>query len=442
MHALTLAAIAICTALVLVLPPRGPAWSQQAGIAGTDAARAVHADAYSKPAAHLRSAERERFAQGEKLFRQRWVVAPSAFGRWGRGPLSNGEACTDCHAGNGRGRPPLDAGEPLRSGLVRLGLGPVHASGPHPRYGNQLQFQGILGTVPGEGEAYVDWIDSRSTLSDGTVVALRRPRVRFASLTLGDIGADTHTSLRVAPPLIGLGLLAAVPLAALEEIEEQQRAQRISGRLHRLRAGAGRFGFKAAQADLRGQIATALHADLGVTSSIYPAQDCMPAQEACNAVPGPDAPEISDEELALLEEYLTGLSPPEGRDTGHPAVQRGARLFAHIECAACHRPALPLDGHRAALAYSDLLLHDLGEDLADGLPEGAAGPQEWRTAPLWGLGLSGDVNGHAFLLHDGRARSIEEAILWHGGEAQRAREAYRALPRAAREDLDAFLRSL
>jgi CxxC motif-containing protein (DUF1111 family) len=409
-----------------------------AGRASVQGAASDEADALSLPRADLTSAQRARFEQGRRLFLRRWSVAPSAFGQWGRGPLSNGEACTDCHAYGGRGRPPMAAAEPLRSGLVRLGVRSAATVLPHPAYGDQLQNQGVLGRVPAEGEAQVDWVEHAVAFADGTVTRLREPRVRLVNLAYGALDAETVAALRVAPPLFGLGLLDAVPRTALEAIARQQAATATPGRVHRMHDGVGRFGHKATQPSLRHQIAMALHADLGVTSSLRPSENCMAAQGECRAFPATGRPEIGDDELDRLEDYLRGIAIPVRRNTADVEVRHGERLFAELGCAACHVPELPLGSERRIGPYSDLLLHDLGPGLADGLPEGDAGPADWRTAPLWGLGL----HREAALLHDGRARSLEEAVLWHGGQAQRSRDGFRRLSAADRRALLAFLGSL
>ncbi len=411
--------------------------------------------AYAQPGPLPGSQQQALFRRGEQLFRQRWVVAPSALGRWGRGPLSNGEVCTDCHAGNGRGRPPLAPDEPLRAMTLRLSV-PGDPPRSHPAYGDQLQYQGVLGRVPGEGEATIVWHESAVTLSDGTRVQLRRPQVQLLGLNYGPIEARVLLSARVAPAVFGLGLLEGVPESALLELAEQQLAHAMQGRLNRVpdvdagRALAGRFGLKANQATIRSQIATALHADLGVITPSFPEENCTAVQRECREIPPGARPELNAAEVDALEFYLRMLAPPARREPDTVEVQQGQRLFAQAGCAVCHAPelhtgeqaAVPQLARRTIRPYTDLLLHDLGEGLSDGRPDFEAGPRDWRTAPLWGLGLSQAVNGHAWLLHDGRARSIEEAILWHGGQAHRAREGYRAMTAAQRAALAAFVRSL
>ena len=428
-----------------------------------DAARALDssriADAADQAYAHAGpladAAQQVLFEQGSQLFRQRWVVAPSALGLWGRGPLSNAEVCTDCHANNGRGRPPQAPDEPLRSMLLRLSVG-GEVPAPHPVYGGQLQHQGVLGRVPGEGEAYLTWVESAVVLSEGEVISLRRPEIRLAELNYGPIEASTRRSPRLAPAVFGLGLLEAVPESQLLEVAQAQRARGVEGRINRVpelasgRALPGRFGLKANQPSLRQQIAAAAHAELGLTSVLFPEENCTAAQRECRAFPRGATPELSTAQLDALEFYLRLLAAPARRNVDDDSVQQGERLFARAGCNACHVPALrtgttaalPQLAERTIHPYTDLLLHDLGAALADGRPDFAAGPRDWRTPALWGLGLSAAVNGNAFLLHDGRARSVAEAILWHGGQATEARDAYRAMSRAERAALNAFVDSL
>jgi CxxC motif-containing protein (DUF1111 family) len=385
---------------------------------------------------------RQRDERGRQLFQQRWVVAPSILGQWGRGPTSNAEACTDCHADYGRGAPPEGPDEPMRSMLLRLST-PGPGARPHPAYGVQLQPQGILGKVPAEGEASIEWIVETATLGDGTAVELRRPRVKVSHLAFGDLGADTLLSARVAPRVTGLGLLEAIPDAELLALAELDRGDGIHGHVNRVpdRIDAtmrlGRFGLKANEPSIRQQIAVAMHEDLGVTSSVFPEENCPPVQQACARQPSIPQPELSDGQLNDLAYHLRSLAPPTRRETADPTVSRGEALFADINCGACHLPRIAgLD----ARPFTDLLLHDLGDGLADGRPDYDAGPRDWRTAPLWGLGQA-ETDGSR-LLHDGRARTIEEAILWHGGEAEAAKARYARLPRDDREALIRFLSTL
>jgi CxxC motif-containing protein (DUF1111 family) len=388
-------------------------------------------------------ARRERDERGRRVFEQRWVVAPSSLGPWGRGPTSNGEACTDCHADHGRGAPPESPDEPMRSMLLRLSVPGPGTPQPHPAYGWQLQPQGVLGMVPAEGEAMVEWTVEVAALGDGSLVELRRPRVHVRGLAFGDLGAETAMSARVAPPLAGVGLLEAIPESELVASSDRDPGDGIRGRVNRVpdRASGGttigRFGLKANEPSLRQQVAAALHEDLGVTSSLFPEENCPPAQLACARQPSIPRPEIRDDALDDLAFHVARIPPPARRGTSDPAVARGESVFHAINCSGCHLPRVAgLD----AQPFSDLLLHDLGEGLADQRPDFEAGPRDWRTAPLWGLGRAVDAGSR--LLHDGRARSVEEAILWHGGEAEAAKSRYARLPRDAREALVRFLSTL
>lgn len=393
------------------------------------------------PPAGLDAEQRTLFEAGAREFEQRWVVAPSPFGSWGRGPTSNGESCIDCHVGGGRGHPPASDDEPLRAGLLRIGIPGRDAHGaslPHPAYGDQLQFQGVLGKVPGEGEVHVRWRTHAVAFADGQIATLRRPVIELRDLRFGALGKDVQLSLRIAPPLAGVGMLQAIG----ESDSQAPRTRDAHGRTnavwdHRAqRSARGRFGWKANQPSLRQQIASALLNDLGVTSDLFPEENCPPVQSACRAFPRSGAPEAKPGQLDAIESFLRWLPPPPRRDVEDRQVRAGERLFDAAGCAGCHVPDMP-GADPGARPYTDLLLHDMGEGLADGRPDFAAGPRDWRTPPLWGIGRD-----EGPFLHDGRARSLAEAILWHGGEAHPARERFRTMAADDRAALLAFLRSL
>ncbi len=417
------------------------------------------AQAYSLPAPGLDAAQLEKFSNGRQEFNQHWVVLPVIGGKWGRGPTSNGEECVGCHLGNGRGRAPDSADEPLGSMVVRLSIPGEEAHGgpmPHPNYGDQLQEQGELGRIPAEGESAISWREHEEVLADGTRVTMRSPTVSFRKLRFGPLGSQVLTSMRVAPPVIGAGPLDAVPASALLEIAARQQQLGLNGRPNYVWDAAaqatsvGRFGWKANLPDLRQQIAVAYLNDMGVTTPLFTRDNCPPIQTACR---NRDTGTIPEQHRLPFEEilfYSRTLGVPAQRNAGDPVVIQGERFFAQARCSACHvaelrtgdYPELPRLANQVIRPYTDLLLHDMGEGLADGRPDFLAGPRDWRTAPLWGLGLSKTVNGNASLLHDGRARTLAEAVLWHGGEAEASREAFRAMPKADREALFAFLNSL
>ncbi|WP_448208345.1 di-heme oxidoreductase family protein [Azospirillum sp. sgz302134] len=380
----------------------------------------------------------------------------------GLGPTYNRLSCAACHVKNGRGEPPQGPEDPLRAMLVRLSVPGTDDHGgpkPHPAYGDQLNDNAIPG-VPAEGRAFFAWRDRSEHLEDGTPVTLRAPELRFANLAFGPLGDDVMTSPRVGPPVFGLGLLEAVPEADILALAAAQAAEGVvAGQPNRVwdrRAGApalGRFGLKANQPTVRQQIAGAFVGDLGITTSLYPAPNCPEAQAACAAAvvaqEGPQ-PELSDALFETIHLYTLALQPPERRNADDPAVRRGEALFTDAGCARCHVPALataehpilPGLGGRTIHPYTDLLLHDLGEGLADGRPDYQATGRQWRTAPLWGLGLVPLIADAPSYLHDGRARTPLEAVLWHGGEAASSAAAVRALSTTDREALLAFLASL
>lgn len=373
----------------------------------------------------------------------------------GLGPLFNRNACSTCHPRGGRGAAPEGPDEPLLTALVRLSVPGRSENGgplPHPRYGGQLNTRGLRG-VPAEARVEIAYETIAGRYSDGTVYELRRPIVSFAEPVYGTLD-DSLTSLRVGQPVYGLGLLEAVSSDTIEAWADpdDRDGDGISGRVNQVWSVArgkrvpGRFGWKANEPDLVQQTASAFLGDIGITTPFFPDHDCGEAQKACLAANSPDR-ELTAEKVVEVADYLRSIAPPSRREGG--ASEAGQALFVGAGCGNCHRPGFGtvisekpyLNGQRVD-AYTDLLLHDMGEGLADGRPDFDASGREWRTPPLWGLGLVEAVHGRFALLHDGRARSIEEAILWHGGEAEAAREAFRAMSSVDRATLVDFLRSL
>ncbi len=436
----------------------GTALAQDDGVTVAGTGR----DTLGLPIPALAPAHRDAFARGRSLFRQAWLIAPSAEqpDLDGLGPVFNRLSCLACHVKNGRGAPPDGADDVMRTTLVRLsvpgdGDGTGAAPRPHSAYGEQLNPDAIPG-VPAEGKATLVWHPVTTTLDDGTVVALRTPELRFRDLAFGPLGDDVRTSVRMAPPVHGLGLLDAVPDAVILEAADpdDRDGDGVSGRPNRVpdiasgRLLIGRFGLKANQTTLRQQIAGAFLGDIGITSPLFPTENCTPAQTACAAAANGGTPELTAADLDAITLYSAALAVPARR--ADPAAERGEALFTAIGCAACHRPtlttgpypALPALENRSIHPYTDLLLHDMGPGLADGRPDFQASGSEWRTPPLWGLGLAGVAGDGAFYLHDGRARTLTEAILWHGGEGAAASGRFRALPAADRASLLAFLNTL
>ena len=419
-------------------------------------------------------AERELdFHLGAALFGKLWVTAPSATrASDGLGPLFNARSCLGCHPGNGRGAPRGDT-DPGASGMVlRLSVAgelPAElaaiegylATLPHPQLGEQLQDFAIAGQVP-EGRLAIRYTEIPVPLAGGQSASLRRPDYSLDPA----LPAGTLTSPRIAPPMIGLGLLEAIPEADILAAADPGDADGdgISGRAatvwsRELGAPAlGRFGWKAGHATLADQVASAFALDIGISNPLYPGGwgDCTGAQGNCReAAHGEDAGlreglELDSTGLALTTHFAAALAVPERRDIAGREVLRGKEMFHAAGCAACHRPKhvtarLPEDPARSfqlIWPHTDLLLHDMGEGLADHRPEATASGREWRTPPLWGIGLTRAVSGHTLYLHDGRARSLLEAILWHGGEAQPARDAVAGMDPEDRAALIRFLESL
>nr|WP_298114737.1 di-heme oxidoredictase family protein [uncultured Pseudomonas sp.] len=472
-------------------------------------------NAFSLPSANLAPSRRLDFSVGNSFFRNPWVMAPATTtARDGLGPLFNTNACQNCHIKDGRGHPPEPDALSAASMLVRLSLpaGDEHAAiierlgvVPEPTYGGQLQDMANPGVAP-EGKVRVSYSPQVVKFADGYSVKLRRPTLEISQLGYGAMHPDTRFSARIAPPMIGLGLLEAIPESAIlaNADPDDSNADGISGRANRVwdhsqqRTVLGRFGWKAGQPTLNQQNAEAFANDMGLTSALVPQDNCSASQSACRAAPnGGDsrplenvgeaaetrqkqarkrslravnehsepvfnavsatqvvlqqpASEVSDNILASILFYTRNLGVPARRDVDEPQVIAGKNLFHAAGCQGCHTPqfttaadaAEPELANQKIRPYSDLLLHDMGEALADNRSEFLANGREWRTPPLWGLGLSEAVNGHTQLLHDGRARNPLEAILWHGGEADAAKQRVLTFSADERAALLAFLNSL
>ncbi|MCC6766138.1 MAG: thiol oxidoreductase [Deltaproteobacteria bacterium] len=418
-------------------------------------------NAFGQPAPNLPFGERPDFFTGNALFNRNWVTAPSStVGSDGLGPIFNAASCSACHFKDGRGRPPIADGEAFESLVVRLSVPGDDASGgsvADPRYGRQLGNRSILG-VPAEGAPRLVYEERAGSYDDGAPYRLRAPHLAIDALAYGPLAPDVLTSVRTAQQIVGLGLLAAVDEATLlaHADPDDGDGDGISGRPNlvwdrrRGEPAVGRFGWKASTPTIEQQTAGAFVGDIGITSPLFESEDCTAAEAACADAPNGGVPEIDQLKLDLVTFYVTLLAVPARRDVDDPIVRRGEALFAASGCASCHVPTLatgelagfPAVSGQTIHPYTDLLLHDLGPDLADGRPDHLASGSEWRTPPLWGLGLVLTVNDHLFLLHDGRARGFAEAVLWHGGEATSAREAFRALPADDRAALVRFLESL
>ncbi len=404
------------------------------------------ASAYENPAPNLSADELERHLAGDVAFEATFVSAPAEVNP-GLGPVFNNNSCAKCHVRNGRGLAITgheSLGSPL---LVRVSLaeGEPGAPGgpiPVPGLGTQIQDHAIYG-YEAEAEVVLGWIEEAGSYGDGAPYSLRRPELQITLADDSPLPAEVMTSPRIAPPVFGLGLLEAVPedqIAALVD-ENDDDGDGISGRANRVwhvdsgQSVLGRFGWKANNPDLVQQAAGAYADDMGVTSPMFPEPD--------------QSSDIDEETMLSAAFYTQTLAVPRRGDLDDTEVQHGEGLFYDLGCQGCHVDEFTTGDHPIAALrdqlihpYTDLLLHDMGPELADGRPDFLASESEWRTPPLWGIGLTERVLPMAGYLHDGRARSLAEAILWHGGEAEAARDGYRELPASDREALLAFLRSL
>jgi CxxC motif-containing protein (DUF1111 family) len=437
--------VAIAAASALACSRQDAPWQDDAYFAGdqrpggattvTDAT----ATGLGRTVRNLEPSRWARILDGKRLFQRVWSAQA------GLGPLYNAASCAECHFHDGRGGPPSERDPDVRL-LTRLAAGPS----AHPIYGGQLSERAGPG-MRREGALSVRYRSERGALPDGSAYELRRPDYQLRDLGWGEAGRMA-LSPRMPASLAGLGLLEAIPVDAILAAADPADADRdgISGRpswVPDARTGGralGRFGWKAGQPGVEQQIATALREDMGLTSWLRPRSGCTPAQRGCGD--RDRTGEVSDDQLDSLTTYVRLLGVPARRAD----ASRGRRQFTAAGCAGCHTPRqvtgpvalFPELAGQVIYPYTDLLLHDMGAGLSDGVAENRASGSEWRTPPLWGLGLLPVIHGRLRLLHDGRARSVEEAILWHDGEARTSRRRYAALPRADRQALVAFVESL
>jgi CxxC motif-containing protein (DUF1111 family) len=433
------------------------------------------ADAFSLPSGNISFAKELDFKVGNGFFTKLWVSAPSStLASDGLGPLYNARSCQRCHLKDGRGHPPEATDDNAISMFLRISvpggseqamaeIEDYIATQPDPTYGGQLQDFGLAGQ-PAEYRLQIAYSEVEIPLSDGETASLRQPSYTAADLGYGPLGAGAMLSPRVAPQMIGLGLLEAIPAADIltQTDPEDADGDGISGRANIVWSAQykmpmlGRFGHKAGMPTIREQSAAAFAGDIGISSPLFAAPwgDCTAAQDACRSAPHGDQDErgfeIDSEAMDLVTFYSRNLGVPARRDVEDKTVLRGKKVFYQTGCTACHTPKYvthrlkdqPEQSFQLIWPYTDMLLHDMGEGLADHRPEARATGIEWRTAPLWGIGLTQQVSGHSYFLHDGRARSLLEAVLWHGGEAAAQQKAVIDMPKADRDALIRYLESL
>ncbi len=396
-------------------------------------------EAFSHPAANLTAEQRMTFQLGRGPFNFIW--APPQLGR-----LFNNAACLGCHGGNGRGKSLVMRGQELGSeALVRVSLSDGEPSTPGgnvpvPGFGEQLQDH----TTSGLPEVFLEvtWAESVTYYGDGTPQPMRLPTVTISLPNVNDPLPPWMVSYRQALPLHGLGLLEAIPeetLAALEDPDDAD-GDGISGRRNIVfdsiaqTMATGRFGHKANVAHLIDQVAGAFVNDMGLTNKVFPEDD--------------DTRDVNDDQLDQVTFMVSTIAVPAAAPRSSDAL-RGKTLFTQFQCASCHIPTLETGDHpipqlanQTIHPYTDMLLHDVGDLLTDARPDHLAIGTEWRTPPLWGIGLTHTVQQGTTFLHDGRARTLEEAILWHGGEAEAAQQAFRNAKKTDRDALIRFLESL
>jgi CxxC motif-containing protein (DUF1111 family) len=459
-------------------------------VGGSGTVYATGRNAFSFPLADLSDAERTRFVIGNSFFKRNWVEAPaSTTARDGLGPHFIARSCAGCHAMDGRGAPPEwrntlgPEPEPTVALLFRLSVpgiaDPQQGVVPEPTYGDQFNNAAIQGVKP-EGRVEIRTEPIHGRFADGTRYTLQKPIYTLTGLNHGPMASNVMISPRIAPQMIGLGLIEAIPEREILANARDQAAAGgpIRGTPNRVwdavaqKEVIGRFGWKANTGSVAHQTAGAFNGDMGITSPVFWRESCTAAQKDCLAAPHgggqrggskglvasgaatAEQPEIDEDTLAQVVFYTATLAPPARRQPSDPQVLRGQALFAQAQCATCHRPSYttgeavfprlstPRVSGQRIWPYTDLLLHDMGPDLADGRPDFLASGNQWKTPPLWGIGLFKDVNGHQRLLHDGRANGVLEAVLWHGGEAQAAKERVLQFNAADRAALVKFVESL
>ncbi len=434
---------------------------------GSTTVNKFDSNAFSLPSANLAPTRRLDFSVGNSFFRSPWVIAPATTtSRDGLGPLFNTNACQNCHIKDGRGHPPAPDAVNAVSMLVRLSVlgtdadaGVLAKKGivPEPVYGGQLQDMAVPGVAP-EGRVRIAYTSIPVTFADGSVVELQQPKLQITDLGYGPMHPDVLLSARVAPPMIGLGLLEAITEQDIlaHEDPDDHNGDGIRGRANRVWSheaqalAVGRFGWKAGQPSLRQQNADAFFNDMGLSTPLLSGSACTEQQVDCLAAPHGGEPEVNEKIEAQVLFYSRNLAVPARRNPDNPQVLEGKKLFQQANCQSCHTPrfvtakeaAEPELAEQVIFPYTDLLLHDMGDGLADQRSEFQASGRDWRTPPLWGIGLTEAVSGHTRFLHDGRARNLMEAVLWHSGEAETAKQQVLKFSQSERQALLAFLNSL
>ncbi len=439
----------------------------------------VNKQSFSHPSANLSEEKKLPFRVGRAFFKRIWVSSPaSTTSSDGLGPLFNAKSCMRCHINNGRGHTPSfdQKHQNAVSMVLKLSIDPITEEQKEliashklshiaePTYGGQLQEFAVQG-LKAEGRFKINYTDLVMPLADGTRVTLRQPSYLITDLKYGPLSPNTLISPRVAPQMIGMGLLELIPEKTLSSLADplDQDQDGISGKTNKVwdpllnKVSIGRFGWKAGMPSLAAQNADAFKGDIGLSTPLHPEGhgDCTIKQTNCLKAPTgnnyeKNQAEVNQKVSDLVELYTQHLAVPARRDPKGKHILKGKALFYEANCVKCHTPSHitasssknPELSEQTIWPYTDLLLHDMGKGLADNRPEGEANGQEWRTPPLWGIGLTNKISGHSQLLHDGRARNVLEAILWHDGEAKKSREAVVNMSSKQRQLLIQFVESL
>lgn len=403
------------------------------------------------------SEELSRFVNGNSFFRTNWVeTGASTTARDGLGPFLNANSCSTCHLLDGRGKP--DTKEGLLFRLSVIGGDTHGAPMPDSIYGGQLSTSSIQNVTP-EGDVTISYSETTNAFSDGETYSLRKPIYSFSTLNYGNLEATSLFSPRVGSQVYGLGLLEIIPESAITSNTDENDSNNdgVSGKANYVwdkttsKTQLGRFGWKANQPNLLQQTADAFNGDIGITTSLNPNENLSGKAQKTNygGISSGGNPEIIDKTLQDVVFYQRSLAVPARRKTNNDEVIKGKKIMTEIGCTNCHIErfvtgfsSIPQLSGQTIFPYTDLLLHDMGAELADNRPDFLANGNEWRTPPLWGIGLIKIVNKHTFLLHDGRARNITEAIIWHGGEGEKSKNNFLKLTKSDRAALVAFLDNL
>ena len=413
---------------------------------------------FIKPIKNLSDKQYDTFILGRSFFTIPWVEAPSATtARDGLGPLFNANTCASCHPGNGRGNLYNKDNQFSRNLIAKLSIKnrftkehkeilKTSALIMEPNYGMQIAINGIHG-VNYEAKPDIKFKEKKVVFPDGEIAMLLKPTYALKDLQYGPLHKDAILTFRLAPSLNGLGLIEDISdediLKNQDEFDKNNDG--ISGRANFVYSAItkemelGRYSWKASIATLKQQTADAANNDMGITTSIFPNDTCTKNQKACNEAPKPrDSIDLTDLRLDAITYYLKNRKTYSAKKD--KAYKEGLEIFKTIGCISCHIDSFVTKKGVKISPFTDMLLHDMGEELADGRSEFKARGNEWRTPPLWGLALHEKINKRKpRLLHDGRARDFQEAILWHGGEARTSKENYMNLEKELRKKLIKFL---